>query len=49
MTWSWEISPKGPLRLLTPLVVRLGRRQEKTWWTGLKQYLEGAQAARART
>jgi len=49
MTWSWEISPKGPLRLLTPLVVRLGRRQEKTCWTGLKQYLEGAQAARART
>jgi len=49
MTWSWEISPKGPLRLPTPLVVRLGRRQEKTCWTGLKQYLEGAQAARART
>ena len=49
MTWSWEISPKGPLRLPTPLVVRLRRRQEKTCWTGLKQYLEGAQAARART
>jgi hypothetical protein len=42
MSWSWEVSPKGPLRLLGPLVARLGRRQEKTIWTALKTQLEGA-------
>ena len=36
MSWSWEVSPKGPLRLLGPLVARLGRRQEQTIWTALK-------------
>ena len=41
MSWSWEVSPKGPLRLLGPLVASLGRRQEKTIWTGLKAQLEG--------
>jgi Polyketide cyclase / dehydrase and lipid transport len=28
MRWSWEVSPRGPLRLFGPLVARLGRRQE---------------------
>ena len=42
MSWSWEVSPRGPLRLLGPLVARLGRRQEQTIWTGLKAQLEGA-------
>ena len=41
MIWSWEISPKGPLRLLGLLIARLGRRQEQTIWTGLKAQLEG--------
>jgi hypothetical protein len=41
MSWSWEVSPKGPLRLLGPLVARLGRRQEQTIWTGLKARVEG--------
>jgi uncharacterized protein YndB with AHSA1/START domain len=40
MRWSWELYPKGVLKLLTPLVARLGRRQEQAIWTGLKQYLE---------
>ena len=40
MTWSWEVSPSGALRLLGPLVARLGRRQEQTIWTGLKAQLE---------
>ncbi|HEX6760514.1 MAG TPA: SRPBCC family protein [Propionibacteriaceae bacterium] len=39
-TWSWELSPRGALRLLGPLVARLGRRQEQTIWTGLKAQLE---------
>ena len=41
MSWSWEVSPKGPLRLVGPLVARLGRRQEQAIWTGLKAKLEG--------
>ena len=49
MSWSWEVSPKGPLRLLGPLVARLGRRQEETIWTGLKAQLEGSDPARAST
>ena len=48
MSWSWEVSPKGPLRLLGPLVARLGRRQEQTIWTGLKAQLEGPDPARPR-
>jgi Polyketide cyclase / dehydrase and lipid transport len=41
MSWSWEVSPRGPLRLLGPLVAHLGRRQEQTIWSGLKTQLEG--------
>jgi hypothetical protein len=49
MSWSWEVSPRGPLRLFGPLVARLGRRQEQTIWTGLKAQLEGPDPARAST
>ena len=49
MSWSWEVGPKGPLRLLGPLVARLGRRQEQTIWIGLKAQLEGSDPARAST
>lgn len=40
MRWSWELRPHGALRLLTPLVAWVGRRQEASIWTGLKRYLE---------
>lgn len=40
MTWSWDLKPKGMLKLLTPVFGRMGRRQEKEIWTGLKRYLE---------
>src|SRR5215204_1626267 len=49
MSWLWEVSPKWPLRLLGPLVARLGRRQEQTIWTALKTQLEGSGPARAST
>ena len=42
MSWSWEVSPRGPLRLLGPLVAHLGRRQEQTIWSGLRTQLEGS-------
>jgi hypothetical protein len=41
MRWSWGVEPHGLLlKLLTPLVVRMGRRQEQTIWASLKRYLE---------
>lgn len=38
--WSWELKPKGPLRLAGPVIAHMGRRQETMIWTGLKRYLE---------
>jgi hypothetical protein len=49
MAWSWRVRPSGSLRLLGPLVARLGRRQEQRIWTGLKNRLEEAGPARAPT
>jgi uncharacterized protein YndB with AHSA1/START domain len=46
MTWDWELHPKGALKLLSPLVARMGRSQEERIWTELKHVLE-APAARA--
>lgn len=40
MRWAWDLEPRGMLKLLTPLVAVIGRRQEKTIWSGLKHYLE---------
>jgi len=41
MRWSWELQPKGMLKLIGPLFTRMGRRQEAEIWAGLKRYLEG--------
>jgi hypothetical protein len=40
MRWTWNLRPRGLLKLLGPLVARMGRRQEEAIWTGLKRYLE---------
>ncbi|OFW61430.1 MAG: hypothetical protein A2133_06265 [Actinobacteria bacterium RBG_16_64_13] len=40
MRWSWNLQPTGALRLLTPLVAWMGRRQETAVWSGLKRCLE---------
>jgi Polyketide cyclase / dehydrase and lipid transport len=40
MRWSWDIRPRGALKLLTPLVGLLGRRQERAIWSELKRVLE---------
>jgi hypothetical protein len=29
MSWSWDLRPKGMLKLATPLFAAAGRRQEK--------------------
>ena len=47
MSWSWYVRPRGSLRLLAPLVARLGRRQEQTIWTALKDQLEGPRTGKA--
>jgi len=40
LRWSWELQPKGALKLLRPIVARIGTRQEAEIWAGLKRYLE---------
>ena len=40
MRWAWVVRPKGASRLLTPVISRIGRRQERAIWTGMKRYLE---------
>jgi hypothetical protein len=40
MRWVGEIEPHGGLRLITPVVGWMGRRQELRIWTGLKGLLE---------
>jgi uncharacterized protein YndB with AHSA1/START domain len=40
MGWSWEVRPCGLYRLLTPVIARVGRRQERENWGGLKRFLE---------
>lgn len=40
MSWRWRLHPTGALRLLLPVLVLLGRRNERRIWTGLKEHLE---------
>ena len=40
MRWSWEVRPRGALRLMAPLVGVIGRRQEQRIWGNLKRLLE---------
>ena len=40
MRWSWQLQPRGVLKLMIPLVARIGRRQEQRIWASLKRVLE---------
>ena len=40
MRWSWDVRPLGVLRLMTPFVGAIGRRQELSIWGNLKRWLE---------
>ena len=44
MRWSWEVAPRGLLKLMSPLVVRVGARQERSIWENLKGLLESREA-----
>jgi Polyketide cyclase / dehydrase and lipid transport len=46
MRWSWEVTPRGALKLLAPIIALAGRRRERRIWTGLKQQLETTAASR---
>jgi uncharacterized membrane protein len=43
MRWTWDLQPRGVLKLLTPVVTRLGQRQEQRIWANLKHLLESQQ------
>lgn len=47
MQWSGQVHPKGALRLLGPLIIWMGRRQEVRIWTSLKHHLEASPAGAA--
>ena len=40
MRWSWVIEPHGGLKLMTPMLARIGRRQEQAIWANLKRHLD---------
>lgn len=40
MRWSVQLHPRGPLRLLSPFLAPVGRRQLRRVWTGLQAYLD---------
>jgi hypothetical protein len=44
MRWSWDLAPHGLLKLMSPLVTRIGARGELAIWTSLKQFLEAREA-----
>lgn len=44
MSWSGQVRPKGALRLLGPLIIWLGRRQEQRIWQSMKKHIEGEPA-----
>ena len=39
-SWDWTVTVTGPARLAGPVVGLVGRRQERTIWTGLQRLLE---------
>jgi hypothetical protein len=40
MRWSWDVRPRGAMRVMAPLVGAIGRRQEQGIWVSLKRLLE---------
>jgi uncharacterized protein YndB with AHSA1/START domain len=48
MRWRWNLEPRGFLNVLSPLIARMGRRQEQAIWSGLKRVLEAQGGDRGR-
>ncbi len=49
MRWTWDLRPRGFLKLMSPWIARMGRRNEQAIWTSLKRYLEATPAPPPRT
>ena len=45
MCWSWDVRPRGAMKLMSPFVGTIGRRQERGIWGSLKGLLESGQGA----
>jgi uncharacterized protein YndB with AHSA1/START domain len=43
MALAWEMQPRGLLKLMSPMMTRMGRHLEQSIWTSLKRCLEGQQ------
>lgn len=44
-SWDWDVAAAGPARFAGPVIGWIGRRQERTIWTGLRRHLEAASGA----
>jgi uncharacterized protein YndB with AHSA1/START domain len=40
LTWDWDMTMVGPMRLLSPLLAVIGPSWERRNWVGLKEYME---------
>ena len=40
MRWSWDVRPRGIMKLMAPFVGMIGRGQERRIWGSLKRLLE---------
>jgi carbon monoxide dehydrogenase subunit G len=40
MRWSWDVRPRGVLKLMAPIAGAIGRHQERSIWGNLKRLLE---------
>jgi len=49
MRWSWNVELRGVMRLATPVVSWMGRRQERAIWTRLQSLLEATGPTTATT
>ena len=49
MSWAWEVELRGVMKLATPVVAWMGRRQERGIWTQLKTILEATDPTTAAT
>ena len=44
LSWDWKVTIGGLGQLAGPLIVLIGRQQERTIWTSLKHHLEDSSA-----
>ncbi|HEX2503703.1 MAG TPA: SRPBCC family protein [Miltoncostaeaceae bacterium] len=47
LRWSWDLRPRGALKLMGPALGPVGRRREREVWEGLKRLLEARPAGSA--